>query len=100
MLLHASSNLAALEVVRALRADHIEAGWDDPGDGTHAVWVWVPAPREPEVLKIAVTVDPRIEKPDALDDQDSTTPTDDAPGSWITPGYVVGQGARRPRPSW
>ena len=80
VLLHASSNLAALEVVRALRADHIEAGWDNPGDGTHNVWVWVPTPREPEALKIAVTVDPSIEKPDALGDQERTSPSDDALG--------------------
>ena len=77
-MLHASSNLAALEVVRALRADHIEAGWDNPGDGTHAVWVWVPTPREPEALKIAVTVDPSIEKTDALGEE-PTSPSDDAP---------------------
>lgn len=80
MLLHASSNLAALEVVRALRADHIEAGWDNAGDGTHAVWVWVPTPREPEALKIAVTVDPSIQKPGTLGDQEPTPPSHDAPG--------------------
>jgi hypothetical protein len=72
VLLHASSNFAALAVVRALRADDIEAGWDSQGDGTHAVWVWVPTQREPEALKIAATVDPSIRKPDALGDQGST----------------------------
>jgi hypothetical protein len=72
VLLHASSNLAALEVVRALREDRIEAGWDSPGDGTHAVWVWVPTQREPEALKIAATVDPSIQKPDATGDKEPT----------------------------
>ena len=51
-------------MVRALRADDIEAGWDSSDDGTHAVWVWVPTQREPEALKIAATVDPSIRKPD------------------------------------
>lgn len=74
VLLHASSNLAALAVVEALRADHIEAGWDSQGDGTHAVWVWVPSQREPQALRIAVHVDPSIRKPDALGDQE-VTPT-------------------------
>jgi hypothetical protein len=69
-LLHASSNLAALEVVEALRADHIDAGWDNQGDGTHAVWVWVPSQREPEALKIAATVDPSIRKPDEHGDEE------------------------------
>ena len=72
MLLHASSNVAALAVVRALRAERIEAGWDSQGDGTHAVWVWVPKQREPEALKIAATVDPSIRKPDAHGDQEPT----------------------------
>jgi len=76
MLLHASSNLAALAVVRALRADHIEAGWDSWVDGTHVVWVWVPAQREPAALTIAGTVDPSIRKPDASGDQESPSTPD------------------------